>query len=110
DNRHAGTACRTLRTLFFRSRYTRSMGNFMKNVCTDSQGFIHSPVPGSRDVCLSSPTRRLALVSATSTFPPRRVLRVWFRTDTFNFEDYNTVTRVIVADGLPVRNFSCQIG
>jgi hypothetical protein len=32
----------------------------------------------------------LALVSATSTDWPRMAPRVWFRTNTFNFENYNT--------------------
>jgi hypothetical protein len=62
----------------------------MKNVWTDSQGVIHKPSPGSNFSCFNKPVRRLALVSATSAARARTVWRVWFRTDTFNFEDYNT--------------------
>src|ERR1035438_8422950 len=65
------------------------MGNFMKNVWTDSQGTIHRPEPGSSRVWLSNPTRRFSLVSATSTDSPRTVWRVSFRTRTFNFVGYH---------------------
>ena len=67
------------------------MGNFMKNVWTDSHGTIHSPEPESSRACLSNPTRRFSLVSAISTDSPRTVSRVLFRTRTFNFVGYHTV-------------------
>src|ERR1035438_1956090 len=69
------------------------MGNFMKNVWTDSQGTIHRPEPGSSRVWLSNPTRRFSLVSATSTDSPRTVWRVRFRTRTFNFVGYHRVRK-----------------
>src|ERR1035441_4465134 len=74
----------------------------MKNVWTDSQGTIQRPEPGSSRACLSKPTRRFSLVSATSTASPRTVLRVWFRPHTFHFVDYNPVRGGSVA-GIAVR-------
>src|SRR5262245_7536254 len=62
----------------------------MKNVWTDSQGTIHSPSPGRSRSCFRSPVRRFLLVSATSAALARTLARVWFRTITFNFENYNT--------------------
>ena len=69
----------------------------MKNVWTDSHGLIHKPSPGSSPWCFNSPVRRFALVSATSMELPKTVSRVWLRTNSFNFEDYNTSTVQVVA-------------
>ncbi len=71
--------------------YTKSIGNFMKNVWTDSQGTIHSPSPGSKLWCFNNPVRRLALVSAISAASASTLPRVWLRTIIFNFDDYNTI-------------------
>src|SRR5579872_5739494 len=71
----------------------------MKKVWTDSQGLIHKPSPGSNPWCFKSPVRRFALVSATSMELPKTVSRVWLRTNTFNFEDYNTSAAQLVAPG-----------
>src|SRR5579872_6979855 len=89
ESRQGGTACRTLRTFLFRSRYTRSIANFMKNVWTDSHGVIQSPSPGSSRLCFSNPVRRLALVSATSAAVASTVFRVRLRTLTFKPEEYH---------------------
>src|SRR5436190_15755350 len=62
----------------------------MKKVWTDSQGTIQSPSPGSRRSCFSRPVRLVALVFARSAASASTVLRVSFRTLTFNFQDYNT--------------------
>jgi hypothetical protein len=68
----------------------------MKNVWTDSQGLIQSPSPGSRPFRPNNPARRVALESATSTEWPRTALRVWFRTNTFNCEEYNTAAGTLL--------------
>lgn len=74
----------------------------MKKVWTDSQGTIHKPSPGASRSCFSRPVRRVELESATSTARPRTVSRVWFRTCTFNFEDYNTSNGCPVVPGAPI--------
>src|SRR3954453_4593773 len=62
----------------------------MKKVWTDSQGTIQSPSPASKRSCFSRPVRLVALVFARSAASASTVLRVSFRTLTFNFQDYNT--------------------
>ena len=68
----------------------------MKNVWTDSQGAIHKPSPVFNCECFNNPVRRLALVSATSAASASTVSRVWFRTNIFNFSDYNTPSRQVL--------------
>jgi hypothetical protein len=79
----------------------------MKNVWTDSQGTIHNPSPGSSRSFFSRPVRRVSLVSATSADCARTELRVRFRTNTFNFEDYNTRSgsKVLPCSGSPAFGF-----
>src|ERR1035438_2951500 len=45
ERRQGGTLLLTFRMRCLRSRYTRSIGNCMPKVCTDSQGTIHIPSP-----------------------------------------------------------------
>src|ERR1700722_20789771 len=60
ESRQGGTALLTFFTVLFRSRYTRSIGNLMPKVCTDSQGMIHRPSPAERLPRPSRPFLRAA--------------------------------------------------
>src|SRR5437879_12302136 len=46
DRRQGGTPLLTFFTFLWRSRYMRSIGNLIVNVCTDSQGTIQRPSAG----------------------------------------------------------------
>ena len=83
----------------------------MKNVWTDSQGTIQSPSPASRRLCFNRPIRLFALVSATSAASASTVSRDSFRTLTFNFHDYNTVSPEKVSKcTLPFDGYCCESG
>ncbi len=64
----------TLRTLYFLSRNTVSIGNFIKKVWIEEQGFINSPSPGSRECRFNKPTALLfgswAMVTLVATICP----------------------------------------
>ena len=92
--RHGFTACRTFLTLCFLSRYTRSMANFIKKVCTDSQGTIQRPSPRSRPLRFSRPVRRCALESAISMALPNSVLRVRLRMRTLVVDEVQDLLQV----------------
>src|ERR1700722_21042045 len=73
-------AGRVFNTRFLRLRKITSMGNFIPNVWTPSQGAIHNPSPGSRPECFSKPVRRVALVFAISARSASTRPLVWFET------------------------------
>ena len=86
--------------------YTKSIANFIPKLCTDSQGAIHKPDPGSRLLCLNKPVRLFALVSATSAASARTVPLSRFRTFIRKFIGYNTNLDPVLRLG----DFSRQYG
>jgi hypothetical protein len=75
---------RTLPLIFLmrslRSRYTRSIGNCMKNVWTASQGTIHIPSPWASPLRPSSPFERFTPLPASSALSASSVFLVRLRT------------------------------
>jgi hypothetical protein len=80
ERRQGTMAFRSLRTRFFRSRYSTSIANRMPQVCTASQGTIHRPWPGAMLALPNNPFCRFGLESATSADSAKILSRVSFRT------------------------------